>query len=180
MPDNNPVLNKPVLGKNKLLLVRVEGKSGNAWKPAFQTEHSFDESRDFESDPTKDGSVLSPGEYEGSLSFTVFQKVGDDQIKDLKTQVRNPNPDRLEVWEVDTTDMSKATVPGVYAKTYINSVNGSNPTDGKVEYSIDAQVDGYPIDGEINVTPALKALVETLAEEQEFVQPTENGGPEGA
>lgn len=170
---------KPVQGKHKILLVKVEGDEGNAWKPAFQTEHDLDESRDFESDQTKDGNVLSPGQYEGTLSFTVFQKVGDDRIKSLKTQVRSENPDRLLVWEADITDMSGEKIPGTFAAVYVNSVNGS-AGEGKVEYSIDAQVDGTPVDGEINVTPALQELVSTLETEKAFLQPTENGEPEGA
>lgn len=171
---------KPVLGKNKILLFRLEGESGNAWKLAFQQEHDFDHSRDYESDQTKDGNVLSPGQYEGTLSFSAFQKVGDDKLKVLENQVFDDNPQRLEVWEVDITDLEGPKAPGLWAMVYVNSASPSAPSEGKVEYSIDAQVDGKPKHMDITVTESLKAIVEELQEAEEPNQPTENGEPEGA
>jgi TP901-1 family phage major tail protein len=165
-------MDKPVHGKHKILLFRIEGDSDNAWRLPYQTEHSFSESRDFESTPTKDGSILSPGEYEGTVSITALQKVGDDQLKNLKSQVRSDNPDRIELWEIDVTDLEGETVPSTRAKAYINSIEGSNPSDGSVEYSIELQVDGKPRDMAVDVTPALLEIVELTEQETTEEQPT--------
>lgn len=163
-------MDKPVHGKHKILLFRIEGEAGNAWRLPYQTEHSFSESRDFESTSTKDGSILSPGEYEGTVSITALQKVGDDQLKNLKSQVRSDNPDRIELWEIDVTDLDGETVPSTRAKAYINSIEGSNPSDGNIEYSIELQIDLKPIEMDVDVSPALLELVELtegeIAEEQ--------------
>jgi TP901-1 family phage major tail protein len=166
-------MSRAVHGKNKVLLFRIEGEGGNAWKLAFQQEHDFDNSRDFESDPTKDGNVLTPGEYEGTLSFSAFQKVGDDKLEVFENQTFDDNPQRLEVWEINTTDLNQPTTRGLWAMVYINSCNGSAPSDGKVEYSIDAQVDGKPKRMDIDVTVALKSIVESLEDAQVPTQPTQ-------
>lgn len=165
-------MDKPVHGKHKILLFRIEGEASDAWRLPYQTEHSFSESRDFESTPTKDGTVLSPGEYEGTFSITALQKVGDDHLKGLRSQVRSDNPDRIELWEIDVTDLEGATVPSTRAKAYINSIEGSNPSDGNVEYSIELQIDGKPKDMDVDVTPALLEIVELTEREIAEEQPT--------
>ena len=71
-----------VLGNDKILLFRILGEEGNAWKLAFQTEHTSSESRDFTSEQTKDGAVTSPGAYEATYSVTSYLKKGDNYIQE--------------------------------------------------------------------------------------------------
>ena len=164
-------MSKAVHGRNKILLFRIEGEAGNAWKLPKQTEHSLSESRDFESTPTKDGTELSAGEYEATASITALQAIGNDKLKDLTSIVRDDNPDRIELWEIDVTDLEGVSVPSTRFKSYITSIDSDNPSDGNVEYSIELQIDKKPIAMAVDVTPELLAIVQAAEEEIQEEQP---------
>ena len=157
---------------DKIVLFRIEGEEGNAWKVAYQTDITTDESRDYDSEATKDGTVKSAGAYEGSHSFTSFLAKKDEYIKKIKALVRDSNPKRLEVWVIDRSDLDGAeTLPGEYSTDVVTSVSDTAGADGKVEISVESEVEGTIIDGDVTVTPELTAMLKQIAEEQEFVQP---------
>src|SRR5690625_7067576 len=103
-----------LLGQHNIFLFRFLGETGNAWKLAFQTDGTASETRDFSSDPTKDGNVSSPGAYEATYSLTSYLQKGDTYVNELKQAVRNPRS--IEVWNIDTTDSDEeAALNGDYA-----------------------------------------------------------------
>lgn len=159
-----------------IALFRLEGDVKNAWKLGFQTDTSADESRTYETTPTKDRNVKSPGAYEATRSITALLAKGDTQIRMMKEQVRAKSPKRLEVWLIDRSDIDDSettTLPGDYSIDVITNVSPSAGTDGNVEYSIETEVEEGVVSGEVTVTPELRAILSEIANELEFVQPTE-------
>ena len=157
-----------------IMLFRIEGEEGNAWKVGLQTDSSTDESRTYETTETKDGALKSAGAYEGSHSVSALLPKGDEYIAKIKNLVRKPNPEKLEVWEIDRSDIAEETaIPGDYSKDVVTSVSTSAGSEGEVEVSFDTEVEGTIISGEVNVTPELLAILQLISEEQVFVQPME-------
>ena len=157
-----------------IMLFRIQGEEGNAWKVGLQTDSSTDESRTYESTPTKDLTIKSPGAYEGSHSVTALLPKGDEYIARIKNLVRKANPERLEVWEIDRSDIAEeTTIPGDYSTDVVTSFSKSAGADGNVEVSIETEVEGTIISGDVTVTPELLAILQKISEEQAFVQPTE-------
>ena len=148
---------------NKLFLFRIEGEAGDAWKVAYQTDASTSESRAYDSNETKDGTVKAAGAYEASHSLTSYLKAEDTYISKLKGLVRNADS-RLEVWGIDRTDINSeepaAVLPGEYSVDVVTSVSESAGADGNVEVSIDTEVENGIISGEVEVSAALKALLD--------------------
>ena len=164
-------------GIEKILLFRIEGEAGNAWKVPYQSEHELSESRDYEVTETKDGSTSSAGAYEGTFSLTALAEQGGETIAELKEIIRERNPRKVEVWEIETTDVETADViPGEYTLCNLTDLTSSAPVDGNVEISLDFSIVGRPIAGEVNVTPELQAIVQSIDEDREFVQPMEETG----
>jgi TP901-1 family phage major tail protein len=162
---------------NKVFLFRILGEEGDAWKVAFQQDAETEESREYDTEPTKDGNVKSAGQYEASHSLSSFLAKGDDKLPKLKKLVRDDNPGKLEVWEVDRTDINdETTIGGDYSVDVVTTVSTSAGAEGKVEVSIDTEVEGTIVSGEIQVTPELKELLKMINHEREFVQPT--GAPQ--
>lgn len=156
---------------DKIVLFRIEGEEGNAWKVAYQTEVTTEESREYDSEATKDGTVKSAGAYEGTHSFTAFLSKKDEYIKKIKALVRDASPKKLEVWVIDRSDLGEEALPGEYSTDVVTSVSESAGADGKVEVSVDSEVEGTIVPGEVTISPELTALLKQIAEEQEFVQP---------
>ena len=157
-----------------IMLFRIQGEEGNAWKVGLQTDSSTDESRTYETTETKDGALKSAGAYEGSHSVSALLPKGDEYIAKIKNLVRKPNPEKLEVWEIDRSDIAEeTTIPGEYSTDVVTSVSTSAGSEGEVEVSFDTEVEGTIISGEVNVTPELLAILQLISEEQAFVQPME-------
>lgn len=162
-------------GVKQIVLFRILGDEGNAWKVAFQTEDESEESRDYDAEQTKDGSVSSPGGYEATKAVTAFLQKDSEELPRLQGAIRNP--DQMELWNLDTTDAEAedtSTIPGEYSICNMTSLSISNPTDGKVEVSMDFDVDGKPVNGRAEVTPELLSMIQSLEDEIEFVQPTQS------
>lgn len=160
-----------------IMLFRIQGEEGNAWKVGLQTDSSTDESRTYETTETKDGARKSAGAYEGSHSVTALLPKGDEYIPRIKNLVRKPNPEKLEVWEVNRTDIADATtIPGDYSIDVVTSVSTSAGSEGEVEVSFETEVEGTIVSGEVNVTSELLAILQLISEDQEFVQPMEDTG----
>ena len=157
-----------------IMLFRIQGEAGNAWKVGLQTDSSTDESRTYESTPTKDLTIKSPGAYEGSHSVTALLPKGDEYIARIKNLVRKANPERLEVWEIDRSNIAEeTTIPGDYSTDVVTSFSKSAGADGNVEVSIETEVEGTIISGDVTVTPELLGILQKISEEQAFVQPIE-------
>lgn len=157
---------------NKIALFKVEGEEGNAWKVAYQTEAETEESREYDSEPSKDGTIKSKGAYEGSHSFSAFLAKSDEYIKKLKQLVRDDDAKRLKVWLIDRSDLDgQETLPGEFSLDVLTSISESAGAEGMVEISFDTEVEGTIISGEVTVTPELTALLKQIAEEREFEQP---------
>ena len=157
-----------------IMLFRIEGEEGNAWKVGLQTDSSTDESRTYETTQTKDGARKSAGTYEGSHSISALLPKEDEYIPRIKGLVRKANPERLEVWEIDRSDIAEGvTIPGEYSTDVVTSVATSAGSEGEVEVSFDTEVEVTIISVEVNVTPELLAILQLISEEQAFVQPME-------
>ena len=155
-----------------IMLFRIKGETGDAWKVGLQTDSSTDESRTYETTQTKDGARKSAGAYEGTHSVTALLPKGDEYIARIKDLVRKPNPEKLEVWEIDRSDIAEeTTIPGDYSTDVVTSVSTSAGSEGEVEVSFETEVEGTIISGEVNVTSDLLAILQLSSEEQEFVQP---------
>lgn len=158
-----------------IFLLRIQGETDDAWKLAFQTDTSTDESREYETTPTKDRNVKSPGAYEGSHSLTALLGKGDELIQKVKDQVRKPNPEGVEVWEINRSELNEdaiGTLPGEYSKDVVTSFGQSAGAEGNVELSIETEIEEGPISGEVEITPTLLAMLQQVSNELDFEQPT--------
>lgn len=163
-----------ISGQDKILLFRILGEEGNAWKLAFQTEHTSSESRSFTAEQTKDGAISSVGAYEASYSVSSYLKKGDNYIQELKQAIREVK--QIELWDINTIDADVETVlEGDYSVCNLTSIDFSNGSEGSVEASLELQVQGVPITGEVSVTPELINIIRRIEEERAFVQPTTEG-----
>lgn len=161
-------------GIERIMLFRLEDEPGNAWKIAFQTEHESSETRGFDSEQTKDGSVSSAGAYEATFSVSSYMTKGDEYIKKLKQNLRSNNPKKVLVWDLETADADEdgLTVPGELGYCNLTDITTTAGAEGNVEVSMDFSVDGTLIAGEVDVTPELLDIIRRIDEEREFVQPT--------
>src|SRR5699024_1787570 len=120
---------KSVSALDIIFLFRIKGEDTNAWKLALQTDNSTDESREYESTPTKDGTEKTAGAYEGSHSITALLANSEDgrsRIRDIKRLVREDNPQPLEIWEIDRSDIKDSIqLYGDYSEDYVTSVGTS-------------------------------------------------------
>lgn len=158
-----------------IYLFRIQGEAGNAWKLGLQTDGSTSESRAYETTQTKDGSTKTPGAYEATHSITSYMVKGDPTIKKLRQLVRDDNPKKLEVWEInrsDINDTNTTEIDGEYSLDSVTSVSISAGAEGNVEVSIETEVNNTVVSGSVTVTPELLAILKTISEDQEFVQPT--------
>lgn len=163
-----------------IFLLRVQGTTENAWKLAFQTDTSTEESRTYETTQTKDGAKKTPGAYEGTHSLTSLLGKGDEFISQIKDQVRKPQPEGIEVWEINRSEIngdSSTTLPGDYSEDVVTSFGTSAGAEGNVELTTETEIEEGPISGEVEVTPELLEMLQQVANELDFVQPTE---PEAA
>lgn len=163
-------------GIENILLFRIEGEEGSAWKLAYQTEHELTETRDFETTETKDGAESSAGAYEGSFSASSLMAQDDEYVSELKEIVRERNPRKVHVWDIETDGVDQegvSTIPGDYALCNLTDFTKSSPVDGNVELSLDFTITGRPYSGEVDVTPELLAIIRSIDEDREFIQPME-------
>lgn len=176
-----------VSATDMIYLFRIKGETGDAWKLALQTDGSKNESRTFESTPTKDGTEKTAGAYEATHSISSIMSntvEGRKQVRDLEDLVRAQTPKPLEVWGIDRTNISDSTtIPGDYSIDYVTSIDTSAGAEGSVEVSIETEVQGRIISGDVTVNDDLLALLQLITEDQAFVQPMaalESGEPGGA
>ena len=169
---------RPVQGINKLFLFQIEGDAETAFKVAFQRDHSTEESRSYDTEGTIDGNIKVTGDYEASHSLTTFEAHGDTLVKRIREEcLRDRNPKRLKVWELDRTELPEvgdesSTIPGDFSLDVVTSMPKSSSYDGSVEITIDTEVEGTIVSGEVTVTEELlDILKQTDAQLREFEQP---------
>lgn len=169
-------------GINIIYLLRVKGDKGDAFKIAYQTEGSREESRSYETTATKDGAIKTAGAYEGSHSLTCLLAEDDEYIQKLEDLVRVDSPKQLEVWRINRNSMAEADtteLPGEYSLDRVTSISSSEPTEGSVEISIESEIEIKPIRGKVKVSEKLKALLAQISAEQaQFLQPIQEGSSE--
>lgn len=165
---------------DKVFLFRIlkDTPTESAFKIAYQTDASTEESRSFDTEVTKDGNIKAAGSYEASHSLTSFLASDDTYIAELKELVRSGDG-RLEVWDVDRTGINETgtnTINGDYSIDVVTSVSTSGGAEGSVEVTIETEVEGLIVAGEITVDEALKTLLTQIEDELTFVQPIVTGG----
>lgn len=170
---------KIIQGSNLIYLFRFEGDSNDAWKIAYQTDGSTSESRSYDSEATKDGNVLSVGAYEGTHSISALyanKAKAEDKVLDLRNRgIRKQNPERIEVWEINVSDINEDSATGLqghYSIDRINSVDISGSAEGSATVDIETQIEEGPVSGDVTKTETLKSMIAQIASELNFVQPT--------
>ncbi|SFL28760.1 phage major tail protein, TP901-1 family [Lactococcus garvieae] len=151
-------------GKNIILLYRLltKAKEEAAWKLAFQTEHSSEKTRDFNTTPTKDGLVGALAEAEYSLSATSIAADGDPHIDEMDDAF--DNGDIIEVWEIDkaekgTGDNSEK-YKAKYLRAHLTSFSYEPNSEDALELSLEFGVFGKPQKGYATLTDEQAEVVQ--------------------
>ena len=168
-------------GKNKILLFRLLKESDKeAAKLAFQTDHTFELSRDTDSIPTKDGTVVKLGELEGEVTgIEAVQSKGDPTAAMLQTAVIDG--EKLELWEVTVDDDLKEgdKYPAMYAQGYLTTWSASAPTEDESTYSGDFVIELVPQFGLATLTAEQEDAVQYAFRDTIANAEGGNGGVEG-
>ena len=167
-----------ISGEDTIYIFRVEGEEAtDAWKPAYQIDGETSESREFNSEPTKDGNIQITGGYEAEHSLTYFMAKDDTYTKVFKGLIRKPKP--IHVWKIDRSTLPDGVkLPGEYSNCRITNVSAPTPVDGGIEVTVDLVVQGLIVDGEVTVTPTLKEILKHSSEaEGTFIQPAKTSEP---
>ena len=152
-------------GKNIILLYRLLKKSTEeaAWKLAFQTEHSMEKTRDYNTTVTKDGPVGALAEVEYSLSATSIAANGDPHLEEMDQAF--DNGDVVEVWEIDKAEKGTDTADiGKYKAKYLRanltSFSYEPNSEDTLELSLEFGVFGRPTKGYATLTPEQADVVQ--------------------
>ena len=152
-------------GKNIILLYRLLSKATEeaAWKLAFQTEHSMEKTRDYNTTVTKDGPVGALAEVEYSLSATSIAANGDQHLEEMDQAF--DNGDVVEVWEIDKAEKGTETADiGKYKAKYLRanltSFSYEPNSEDTLELSLEFGVFGRPTKGYATLTPEQADVVQ--------------------
>lgn len=143
-------------GKNIILLYRLlkKGKDEAAWKLAFQTNHSSEKTRDYNTTPTKDGPVGALGEAEYSLSATSIVADGDAHIDEMDDAF--DNGDIVEIWEIDKAEKGSGEnsdkYKAKYLRAYLTSFSYEPNSEDALELGLEFGVFGKPQKGYATLT----------------------------
>lgn len=140
-------------GKDIILLYRVLSKASTeaAWKLAFQTEHSNEKTRDYNTTATKDGPVGALTEVEYSLSATSIAANGDPHLGEMDDAM--DNGDIIEVWEIDKAEKgSDGKYKAKYLRAYLTSFSYEPNSEDALELSMEFGVFGKPQKGQATLT----------------------------
>lgn len=143
-------------GKNIILLYRLlkKAKDEAAWKLAFQTDHSSEKTRDFNTTPTKDGPVGALAEAEYTLSATSIAADGDPHIDEMDDAF--DNADIVEVWEIDKAEKGTGEnadkYKAKYLRAYLTSFSYEPNSEDALELSLEFGVFGKPQKGFATLT----------------------------
>ena len=140
-------------GKDIILLYRVLSKASKeaAWKLAFQTEHSNEKTRDYNTTATKDGTIGSLAAIEYSLSATSIAANGDPHLGEMDDAM--DNGDIIEVWEIDKAEKgSDGKYKAKYLRAYLTSFSYEPNSEDALELSLEFGVFGKPQKGQATLT----------------------------
>lgn len=140
-------------GKDIILLYRLLSKATEeaAWKLAFQTEHSNEKTRDYNTTATKDGTIGSLAAIEYSLSATSIAANGDPHLGEMDDAM--DNGDIIEVWEIDKAEKgSDGKYKAKYLRAYLTSFSYEPNSEDALELSLEFGVFGKPQKGQATLT----------------------------
>ena len=140
-------------GKDIILLYRLLSKATKeaAWKLAFQTEHSNEKTRDYNTTATKDGPDGALAEVEYSLSATSIAANGDPHLGEMDDAM--DNGDIIEVWEIDKAEKgSDGKYKAKYLRAYLTSFSYEPNSEDALELSMEFGVFGKPQKGQATLT----------------------------
>lgn len=140
-------------GKDIILLYRLLSKAATeaAWKLAFQTEHSNEKTRDYNTTATKDGIIGSLAAIEYSLSATSIAANGDPHLGEMDDAM--DNGDIIEVWEIDKAEKgSDGKYKAKYLRAYLTSFSYEPNSEDALELSLEFGVFGKPQKGQATLT----------------------------
>lgn len=140
-------------GKDIILLYRLLSKATKeaAWKLAFQTEHSNEKTRDYNTIATKDGTIGSLAAIEYSLSATSIAANGDPHLGEMDDAM--DNGDIIEVWEIDKAEKgSDGKYKAKYLRAYLTSFSYEPNSEDALELSMEFGVFGKPQKGNATLT----------------------------
>ena len=151
-------------GKNIILLYRLltKAKDEAAWKLAFQTDHSSEKTRDYNTTPTKDGPVGALAAAEYSLSATSIAADGDPHIDEMDDAF--DNGDIVEVWEIDKAEKGTGDnsdkYKAKYLRAYLTSFSYEPNSEDALELSLEFGVFGKPQKGFATLTEEQAEVVQ--------------------
>lgn len=140
-------------GKDIILLYRLLSKATEeaAWKLAFQTEHSNEKTRDYNTTATKDGPVGALAEVEYSLSATSIAANGDPHLDEMDKAF--DDGEIIEVWEIDKAEKgSDGKYKAKYLRAYLTSLSYEPNSEDALELSLEFGVFGKPQKGQATLT----------------------------
>lgn len=140
-------------GKDIILLYRVLSKATKeaAWKLAFQTEHSNEKTRDYNTTATKDGTIGSLAAIEYSLSATSIAANGDPHLDEMDKAF--DDGEIIEVWEIDKAEkVSDGKYKAKYLRAYLTSFSYEPNSEDALELSLEFGVFGKPQKGQATLT----------------------------
>ncbi|MDN5960647.1 MAG: phage major tail protein, TP901-1 family [Lactococcus lactis] len=140
-------------GKDIILLYRVLSKASKeaAWKLAFQTEHSNERTRYYNTTATKDGIIGSLAAIEYSLSATSIAANGDPHLDEMDKAF--DDGEIIEVWEIDKAEKgSDGKYKAKYLRAYLTSFSYEPNSEDALELSLEFGVFGKPQKGQATLT----------------------------
>ncbi|MEG9233380.1 phage major tail protein, TP901-1 family [Lactococcus lactis] len=140
-------------GKDIILLYRLLSKATEeaAWKLAFQTEHSNEKTRDYNTTATKDGPVGALAEVEYGLSATSIAANGDPHLDEMDKAF--DDGEIIEVWEIDKAEkVSDGKYKAKYLRAYLTSFSYEPNSEDALELSLEFGVFGKPQKGQATLT----------------------------
>lgn len=140
-------------GKDIILLYRLLSKATKeaAWKLAFQTEHSNEKTRDYNTTATKDGAIGSLAAIEYKLSATSIAANGDPHLDEMDKAF--DDGEIIEVWEIDKAEKgSDGKYKAKYLRAYLTSFSYEPNSEDALELSLEFGVFGKPQKGQATLT----------------------------
>ena len=140
-------------GKDIILLYRLLSNATKeaAWKLAFQTEHSNEKTRDYNTTATKDGTIGSLAAIEYSLSATSIAANGDPHLDELDKAF--DDGEIIEVWEIDKAEKgSDGKYKAKYLRAYLTSFSYEPNSEDALELNLGLGVFGKPQKGNGRLT----------------------------
>lgn len=165
---------KTIHGMDLVLFFRklAEKETADGARLRFQTEHSISESKETESNPTKDGQVVNVTDGEGSIDFTSYAYIEDGATIAMWETLYEwfQAEEMTEIWEVNTKDITpEGSYKPTYYVGYFTDYEKSAPADGIVELNFTFTLEGSGVKGEDTLTEAQLATLGSKAREYESI-----------